>query len=196
VAVICNPFFTLTLSMTSFGPVPVINGAMTRSSRRGAGNPSTLRMEMGYTLLKNKMPSLTPALIWPVFPSPACSEACLIDFCHGVCFRPRSAIVLQSGVRHGSLDLVLAFPTMIRIAVAEDLQYLVWPCSGRRTACCQVERGSILFYLFLSILVVGIDGKDGDRSSQATLKVEDGKTLTSQVLGLAECAFRNCNSRY
>ena len=71
--------------------------------------------------------------------------------------------MLQSGVRHGSLDLVLAFPTMIRIAVVEDRQYLVWPCSGRRTACCQVGRDSILFYLYQSILVVGIDGKDGDR---------------------------------
>src|SRR5690348_2157241 len=139
--------------MTSFGPVPVMNGATKRSSRRGAGNPSTLRMEMGYTLLKNKIPSLTPALIWPVLPSPACIETCLVDVCHGVCFSPWSALALQSDVRHGSLDLVLTFPTMIRIAVAEDPQYLVCPCSGRRTARCQVERGSILFYLYQNILV-------------------------------------------
>ena len=86
---------------------------------------------------------------------------------------------------------MLAFLTMIRIAVAEDLQYLVWPCSGRRTACCQVERGSILFYLYQSILVVGIDGKDGDRLSQATLTEEVEKALTSHVQGLAERAFRN-----
>ena len=99
--------------------------------------------------------------------------------------------MLQSGVRHGSLDLVLAFPTMIRIAVVEDRQYLVWPCSGRRTACCQVGRDSILFYLYQSILVVGIDGKDGDRLSQATLMEEVEKALTSHVLGLAERAFRN-----
>ena len=90
---------------------------------------------------------------------------------------------------------MLTFPTMIRIAVAEDPQYLVCPCSGRRTARCQVERGSILFYLYQNILVVGIDGKDGDRSSQATLKEEDGKALTSHVLGLAERALRNSRTR-
>lgn len=80
---------------------------------------------------------------------------------------------------------------MIRVAVAEDLHYLVCPCSGRRTACCQVERGSISFYLYQSILVVGIDGKDGDGLSQATLTEEVGKALTSQLPGLAERAFRN-----
>jgi hypothetical protein len=35
------------------------------------------RTWMGKTLLKNKMPSFGPALMWPVLSSPAWREACL-----------------------------------------------------------------------------------------------------------------------
>lgn len=62
-------------------------------------------MEMGYTLLKNKMPSLDPALMWPVLSSPACSdsEANLMGVAHGFCFCLWSALVPDSDVRQGVL---------------------------------------------------------------------------------------------
>jgi hypothetical protein len=56
-------------------------------------------MEMGYTLLKNRMPSLGAALMWPVLSSPACSdsEANLLGVVHGVCFS------FNGDVRQGAL---------------------------------------------------------------------------------------------
>jgi hypothetical protein len=75
VAVIGRFRFALAFSMIFLGSVPEMAGPTSLSSSRGAGIPRTLRMEIGKTLLKNRIPSLGPALMCPVLSSPAWSEA-------------------------------------------------------------------------------------------------------------------------
>jgi hypothetical protein len=130
-------------------------GLTSLSSIFGMGSPNTLRIWIGKTLLKKRMPSLGPALMWPVLSSPAWRDA----------YRPATAQGLANPSFEAPIRDCRAKGVILisRQDLWDDLQVskasltnLVTCCSGRRPAPCQPTRGNmVLSYCYRDMPNVG-----------------------------------------